>query len=251
MFPACKSYDCMQTQVKAQESHAPITREQIKLPPSLLLESLCYKPVARSFQQRQRCLLKWPCEPPAKLVGSNKQSLQSSARHIASKPFSAHLIALAGLFDISCLSPATFSSAVPGDCPVTTDDKVNLFYTNYSWCFSHPRGEQWLFPSQELCWVSGICTVCHVPRRWCKPVWLPEHLSAADPSAVGLVLRILRDKQQPSVTLCLLKYLFDCYSANSVLKTIWVMGESQGHDLFFDTGHIHGFCLAGFSLKVL
>lgn len=156
MFPACKSYDCMQTQVKAQESHAPITREQIKWTPSLLLESLCYKPVARSFQQRQRCLLKWPCEPPAKLVSSNKQSLQSSARHIASKPFSAHLIALAGLFDISCLSPATFSSAVPGDSPVTTDDKVNLFYTNYSCCFSHPWGEQWLFPSQELCWVSDI-----------------------------------------------------------------------------------------------
>lgn len=185
MFTACKSYDCIQTQVKTQETHAPITSEQIKLTPSLLQESLCCKVVRHSSQQRQRCLLKWPCEPPAKLVSSNKQSLQSSACHITSTPFSAHLIALAGLFDISCLSPATFSSAAPRDSPVTADDKVNLFYTNYSCCFSLPRGDQWLFLSQELCWVSGICTVWYVTRRWCKPTWLAVHLSAAGLPGIG------------------------------------------------------------------
>lgn len=175
----------MQTQVKAQETHVPITSEQIKLTSSLLLKSLCYKLVKHSSRQRQRCLLKRPCEPPAKLVSSNKQSLQSSARHVTSMPFSARLIALAGLFDISCLSPATFSSTAPRDSPVTTDDKVNLFYTNYSCCFSLPWGEQWLFPSQELCWVSDICTVWHVTRRWCKPVWLPVHLLAAGLPGAG------------------------------------------------------------------
>lgn len=151
----------MQTQVKAQETHAPITSEKIKLTFYLLLESLCCKLVKHS--SRQRCLLKWPCEPPAKLLSSNKQSLQSSAHHITSMPFSAHLIALAGLFDISCLSPATFSSALPRDSPVTTDDKVNLFYTNYSCCFSLPPGRAVIISLSGV--VLGFwhlhCLACH------------------------------------------------------------------------------------------
>ena len=49
---------------------------------------------------------------------------------------SAHFFAVAGLFDTGCLSRAMFAPAVPGDSPMTTDDKVNLLYMTYSYCFS-------------------------------------------------------------------------------------------------------------------
>lgn len=49
MFTACKApYDCVQTQVNTQETHVPITREQIKLAASPLPASLCYKHVEHS-----------------------------------------------------------------------------------------------------------------------------------------------------------------------------------------------------------
>lgn len=49
MFTACKPpYDCVQTQVNAQETHVPITREQIKLTASPLPVSLRYKHVEHS-----------------------------------------------------------------------------------------------------------------------------------------------------------------------------------------------------------
>lgn len=51
MFAGCKSlYDCAQTQINTQETHVPITSEEIKLAGSLLLVSLCYKLVKHSSQ---------------------------------------------------------------------------------------------------------------------------------------------------------------------------------------------------------
>lgn len=189
--------------------------KKIKLAASLLLVSLCYKLVKHSSQldsqtHPSQCLLQCtstrPAEPPAKLVTSNKKSLQSSAYHITSMPFSAHFFLLLLGFLTQAASLQLFSSTVPGDSPVTTDDKVNLLYMTYSCCFSLHPGRAVIIS------LSGVmlgfwylhCLACHqemvptvVTSSASLVCWTPKHWP---PVLVGLVLGILQGNQQLSVS---------------------------------------------------